>query len=177
MTETRLALRIRSPRNRDPRGQALIEFAMVLPLLVLIMLGVMQFGLLFWTQITLTQVSRDTGRWVASQTWECDAALDPVAANAAVAAQANLIADRSTLFGWGSSNQLTVSELTWTEKSRPASDTGPPDCPPVDNTYVWNVTFQINHTVPVFMPMLADSGCPSCRAMQSEVQFRVEPAP
>ncbi len=176
MTGTTLnLLRFRSSRNRHSRGQALVEFALVLPLLVLIMTGVMQFGLLFWTQITLTQIARDTGRWVASQTWPCDAGLDAGTANAAVAAQANLIANRSTLFGWGASDQLTVSALTWTEVTRGPGATEA-ECPPIDNTHVWNVAFQINHTVPVFMPLIADDGC-SCRAMHSGVQFRMEPAP
>lgn len=176
MTGSTLTLRIRSVRTRDTRGQAMVEFALVLPVLVLIMLGVMQFGILFWTQITLTQVARDTGRWVASQTWACDGSLNSGTATAAIAAQANLVANRSTLFGWGPSSQLTVTELTYTEVTRGAGALVP-ECPPIDNTHVWNVTFQINHTVPVFMPLVADSGCPSCRVMRSEVQFRMEPQP
>lgn len=173
MTETRLIFRIRSPRNRDTRGQALVEFALVLPLLVLIMLGVMQFGLLFWTQITLTQIARDTGRWVSTQVWTCAPVVDPGAA-AQVAAQANLIAQRSTLFGWSSTNQITLaSGPTYTKV------TGTTTCPPDDNQEVWNVSFKLSHAVVVFIPFIATNGCTGgCeRTLTSEVQFRVEPAP
>lgn len=164
MTGTPLNLRIRSLRNRHSRGQALVEFALVLPLLVLIMMGVMQFGLLFWTQITLTQIARDTGRWVASQE-SC------VPATVNVGGQANLIAARSTLFGWGASNPIGLSSgPTYTNLTPlPHTSTG---CPPADNREVWNVTFELSHTVPVFMPLLGETF-----TLRSEVQFRMEPAP
>ena len=144
---------------------------MVLPVLVLIMLAVMQFGILFWAQITLTQVARDTGRWVATQVWTCDP-LDGTAA-AQVASQANLIAEKSTLFGWSAGNQITLaSGPTYTKVVGV-------QCPPDDNQEVWNVSFELSHAVPVFVPWLATNGCSGgCeRALTSEVQYRVEPAP
>lgn len=164
MTGNTLAFRIRNGRNRDTRGQALVEFAMVLPLLVLIMLGVMQFGLLFWTQITLTQIARDTGRWVASQE-SC------VPATVNVGGQANAIAMRSSLFRWSASNPITLSSgPTYTDMTPPPhNSTG---CPPQDNREIWNVSFELSHTVPVILPMLGETW-----TLRSEVQFRVEPAP
>jgi hypothetical protein len=169
-----LNLRFRSRRARDDRGQALVEFALVLPILVMIMLGVMQFGILFWTQITLTQVARDTGRWTSTQVWNCSTgAVDPTAGTK-IAAQANLIAQRSTLFGWSAGNQITLSAgPTYTKV------VGTTVCPPDDNQEVWNVSFELSHDVVVFIPFLATNGCvPGCeRALASEVQFRVEPAP
>ena len=164
MTETTLALRNRFPRTRDTRGQALVEFALVLPLLILILMGVMQFGLLFWTQITLTQIARDTGRWVASQP-TC------VAATVNVAGQANAIAARSTLFGWGTTQQLTLSSGPTYTNVTPAPYTSP-GCPPSDNREIWNVTFELAHTVPVFLPMLGETW-----TLHSEVQYRMEPGP
>jgi TadE-like protein len=159
-----LALRFRSTRTRDTRGQALVEFALVLPLLVLILMGVMQFGLLFWAQITLTQIARDTGRWVASQE-SC------VPATVNVGGQANAIAARSTLFGWGAGNQLTLSAgPTYTNLTPPPHTS--PGCPPEDNREIWNVTFELSHTVPIFLPVLGDTW-----TLRSEVQFRMEPAP
>ena len=169
-----MTLRFRSRRARDERGQALVEFALVLPILVMIMLGVMQFGILFWTQITLTQVARDTGRWTSTQVWTCAEGPVNSAAAAQVAAQANLIAQRSTLFGWSPTNQVTLA-------SGPTYDevAGTQVCPPDDNQQVWNVTFELSHDVVVFLPFVATNGCnPGCeRALTSEVQFRVEPAP
>jgi hypothetical protein len=172
VTGSTLTLRIRRARTRDTRGQALVEFALVLPILVLIMLGVMQFGVLFWSQITLTQIARDTGRWVSTQTWTC-APVDGTAATQ-VATQANLIANRSTLFAWSASNQITLaSGPTYTMIA------GTGVCPPDDNQEVWNVSFELSHTVPVFIPFVATNGCAGgCeRDLTSEVQFRMEPAP
>ncbi len=149
----------------------MVEFALVLPLLVLIMTGVMQFGLLFWTQITLTQIARDTGRWTSTQIWTCS----PVAATAGtqVATQANLVAQRSTLFGWSASNQVALSSgPTYTAVTGIV-------CPPDDNQQIWNVSFKLSHTVPVFIPFVATNGCVGgcARTLTSEVQFRMEPAP
>lgn len=163
MTGNKLPFRIRSARRRDTRGQAVVEFALVLPLLVLIMMGVMQFGLLFWAQITLTQVARDTGRWAASQE-SC------IPATVNIAGQANAIAANSTLFGWGASNQIAVSSgPTYTDVTPPP---GALDCPPDDNREIINVSFELSHTVPVFLPMFGDTW-----TLRSEVQFRMEPAP
>ena len=34
---------------------------------MLILGGIIQFGIIFWGQNTLTQVARDTGRWASTQ--------------------------------------------------------------------------------------------------------------
>jgi TadE-like protein len=157
-------LRFRPSRNRHSRGQALVEFALVLPLLVLILTGVMQFGLLFWAQITLTQVARDTGRWAVSQE-----SCSPAVVN--VAAQANAIAAKSTLFGWSVSNPITLSAgPTWIDQTPPPHVSVP--CPPDDNREIWVITFELEHDVPVFLP-----GFGNTWTLHSEVQFRMEPAP
>jgi len=145
----------------------MVEFALVLPLLVLIMLGVMQFGLLFWTQITLTQVARDAGRWAASQATICT----PPVAGANIAGQANAIAAKSTLYGWGPSSQISVSSGPTYQNLTPLPYTSA-GCPPADNREIWNVSFELSHTVPVFMPLLGETF-----TLRSEVQFRMEPAP
>lgn len=44
------------------RGTALVEFAIVLPLLVLIFVGIIEFGLLFYNQQVLTNSSREGAR-------------------------------------------------------------------------------------------------------------------
>ena len=79
--------------RRKQEGQALVEFAVVLPVLVLVIGRIIQFGAIFWSQQTLTQVVRDTGRWAATQTTCNDVG--------AVAATANSIAANSSLFGYG----------------------------------------------------------------------------
>ena len=48
------------------RGQSLVEFALVFPVFVLLLGGVIQFGIIFWGQNTLNQIVRDAGRYGAT---------------------------------------------------------------------------------------------------------------
>ena len=55
--------RILRLRNED--GQAIIEFALVLPILMAILLGIIQFGIIFNNYITLTDATRAGARKAA----------------------------------------------------------------------------------------------------------------
>jgi Flp pilus assembly protein TadG len=161
----------RRPRGRRaegaPRGQAMVEFALVLPILIVIVLGIMQFGLLFWSQITLTQVARDTGRWAATQQ-AC--AQGTGSGQADVIGEAHSIAAESQLLGYegASDPDLTISP-TWTAGS---------PCPPEDNTTVKWVSIDMAYSVDVFLPLIAQTCTPTCRrTLTTEVQFRMEPEP
>src|SRR5215210_6049858 len=47
---------------RNQRGQAMTEFALVLPILALLLFGVIQFGIVFNNYITLTDATRAGAR-------------------------------------------------------------------------------------------------------------------
>src|SRR3954469_13216058 len=87
---------LRSKRDgKQSRGQSLVEFAMVFPVLFVLLGGIIQFGLMFWGQNTLTQVVEDTGRWASTQqTKPCDGG------GTALVTQADQIARRSGLLGY-----------------------------------------------------------------------------
>ena len=53
---------IREIREKRQRGQALVEFAMVLPVLILLVVGMMQFGLLFHEFLLVTHAAREGAR-------------------------------------------------------------------------------------------------------------------
>jgi Flp pilus assembly protein TadG len=147
------------------RGQTLVEFALVLPILILVLLGIMQFGLIFWSQITLSQVARDAGRWAATQTYApcSDGAV-------AVQAQVTAVAAKSSLFGFPGSPVSTT--VAWTKSSGSAA------CPPPDNQTVWFVNIRVTHAITVFLPFIADTCTPTCtKTLSSSVQYRMEPAP
>jgi Flp pilus assembly protein TadG len=52
-------------RRRDEQGQAMVEFALVLPLLLIVMIGIVQFGILFHNYETLTDAVRAGARQAA----------------------------------------------------------------------------------------------------------------
>ena len=137
------------------RGQALAEFALVVPILALVIAGIIQFGLIFWSQQTLTQIARDTGRWAATQL-DCSN-------TGAVAATANSIAANSTLFGYDGS--LKNVSTTW------RIDVGT-NCPPTSNQEVAFVIVQVDHDIPIFFPWVPGNG-----ALTTTAEFRMEPEP
>jgi Flp pilus assembly protein TadG len=75
-------------RNRisDEQGQTMAEFAVVLPILVVLLFGIVQFGILFNNYVTLTDAARAGARAAAVSRQ----ASDPVGtADAAVRASAS----------------------------------------------------------------------------------------
>jgi Flp pilus assembly protein TadG len=154
---TRLASRPRS------RGQSLVEFAIAFPFLMLLIGAIVQFGVIFWGQNTLTQVARDTGRWASTQ--------NTCTASASVLAEAKLIAAASSLIGdsssWTSANVVT----TWSGDP-PPSTPAPTPCPPTSNQQIAFVTITIHHRVPIFFPWIPGDG-----NLTTVAQFRMEPHP
>jgi Flp pilus assembly protein TadG len=119
---------------------------------MLIVGGIIQFGIIFWGQNTLTQVARDTGRWAATQvTCPTTTTVDPIARN---------IAANSSLIGYPSPAFAVTAAMS-----------GDP-CPVVNNQKVAYVTITLTHQVPVFFPFLPGNGL-----LTTSAQFRMEPAP
>jgi Flp pilus assembly protein TadG len=152
----RLSLSQRTPNRRRTRGQSLAEFALVFPVLMLIIGGTIQFGIIFWGQNTLTQIARDTGRWAATQ--GTTPATCPTTAN--VTSTANAIAAASSLIGYPASGLGLVVAMS-----------GDP-CPVTDNTQVAYVTITLTHQVPIFFPFVPGNG-----NLTTSAQFRMEPKP
>jgi Flp pilus assembly protein TadG len=48
--------------SRDTRGQALVEFALVLPLVILLLMAIFEFGSIFHSYLVITNASRDGAR-------------------------------------------------------------------------------------------------------------------
>ena len=173
------------------RGQSLTEFALIFPILFLMIAGIIQFGLIFWAQNTLTQIVRDTGRWAATQqTSPCDAG------GTSLVAKADEIARFSSLLGYtagrwtgingGAPYDFDVSpapregiEATWPISTDPPGGFVNTDCPPDTNQIAWFVNIRAHHEVPLFIPLIGQF-VPSCNAtscsLTSSVQFRMEPS-
>jgi Flp pilus assembly protein TadG len=52
--------------NSFRRGQALVEFALVLPVLLVLTMLIIQYGIIFYTTIGLTNLSREGARYAAT---------------------------------------------------------------------------------------------------------------
>lgn len=52
-------------RRQCERGAAAVEMALILPVLILLLLGIMEFGRAFSTQISLTAAARESARVMA----------------------------------------------------------------------------------------------------------------
>ncbi len=53
-------------RNSGRRGQALVEYALVVPLIFLLVFGLVDFGRLFFTELTLQHALRVAGRFAVT---------------------------------------------------------------------------------------------------------------
>ncbi|MGE5691806.1 MAG: TadE/TadG family type IV pilus assembly protein [Pseudomonadota bacterium] len=73
---------------RQQRGQSLVEFALVLPALMLILLAIVQFGIVFKQYITLTDAVREGARKAAVSRMRADR--DSYVKNAVVTAGSDL---------------------------------------------------------------------------------------
>ena len=49
--------------KRTERGQGLVEFALVVPMLLLILMAIIDFGRIFQANVTLTNAVREGARW------------------------------------------------------------------------------------------------------------------
>lgn len=149
---------------RSTRGQSLIEFALVLPVLLILVGGIVQYGTLFAAKHSLIQVGRDVGRWAASQQYAtCDDAA--TASPSQPLTEADLLAQQSHLIGytagdWNSTNFTVYTDNSAMTATPPKTegvevvwsyDPGQP-CPPVDSTNVSWVTIRLSHRAPVFLP-------------------------
>jgi Flp pilus assembly protein TadG len=54
-------------RRRRPRGQALVEFSLVFPIFFLILAGILDFGFLLYSRITLINATREGARAAVTQ--------------------------------------------------------------------------------------------------------------
>lgn len=88
------------------RGAALVEFAMVLPLLMVILMGIIEFGIILYDKSVITNASREAARSMIVY----DSPDSATIANKIVADYANLL----ITFG---GDTLTVEDITFEPQS------------------------------------------------------------
>ena len=58
----------RKGREKKEDGQAMVEFALILPIFLLILCGIIDFGWLFYNQISLNNACREGARYAVVNT-------------------------------------------------------------------------------------------------------------
>lgn len=91
-------------------GQSVVEFALVLPLLALILMSILQFGILFNNYLTLTDAVRAGARKAAVSRHDVNRETDVVATvqNAATALNKDDLNVTVTSPTWGPGDKVTV---------------------------------------------------------------------
>jgi Flp pilus assembly protein TadG len=183
-------------RRGPAQGQSLVEFALILPLLLMLVAGIIQYGVIFATKHALIQVARDTGRWAATQAYApCSSAA--TASPPEPVSEADTIAQQSRLMGyatgeWNAGTLTAYPDNTPLPAEPPNSEgvevvwsyaVGQP-CPTVDSTNVAWVTIRLVHRAPVLLPGFPylpglgtcdSSGC--YLAVTTTARFRMEARP
>ncbi|GAP54228.1 tade family protein [Arthrobacter sp. Hiyo6] len=88
-------------RKRNEKGAAAVEFALILPVLLLILIGIVEFSLAFNAQLSLNQAAREGARYMAIHNNALDAAT--AASNAAGRLAPSTVTTTFTVTGGGSS--------------------------------------------------------------------------
>ncbi|CZR10361.1 TadE/TadG family type IV pilus assembly protein [Trichococcus ilyis] len=72
-------MKILAKLKSSQRGQALVEFALVLPMLLLLVLGVLEFGWILKAEIAVSAAAREGARYAAAGKTEAQAESDAMA--------------------------------------------------------------------------------------------------
>ena len=164
-------LRLAGSRRRS-RGQSLAEFALVFPILMLVIGGIIQLGILFWGQNSLNQVVRDAGRYAVTQPDCSNASVNDVRSKITSLASSMGVA---TITGTPSVTMPTNGEVVGGTTDPVSDQGGTPTanfCPATNNAdHVW-LRITVNAQVPIFFPVVPGNG-----AISSTALFRMEPVP
>jgi Flp pilus assembly protein TadG len=134
---------MRTGRHEGERGQALVEFAMTIPIVLAVMFGIVDFGRALYTYDLVTSAARVGSRYASVHGSGCSPAPSCTASSATIQAYV-----RSTVNGINSS-VLTVT-TTWPAATGCAGGSPTPQCPvKVTVSYPFQFLLSFNLTVTI----------------------------
>jgi Flp pilus assembly protein TadG len=152
---------IRSLDRGAGRGQSLVEFALILTPLFLILLGIIQFGFIFNSYVTMTNAAREGARIGTIYVYDAtlskdqnDAARND-AIKTAVTTSMNLLAKTSPQFSTGSTWTTSNGGLTFTNGDLVITYTIPADITDNDPRVGERVTVSAKYHQDLIIPMVA----------------------
>ena len=159
----------------------MVEFGLVIGLFLFVIGGLIQFGVILWSQNAITQVARDTARWAVTQsTSPCDSPANRVA----LAGAADQLARGASLVNYPAGTWSTATKIASLGPEGVGADwlsddsNFATDCPPSDNATEWTVRIRVNHVVPIFLPglqFIAPACASSGFCLSTRTELRMEP--
>ncbi|MBN1440623.1 MAG: pilus assembly protein [Anaerolineales bacterium] len=70
MKESRISWRIKRTRRARPRGQSIVEFALMLPILLIILSGLFEFGFIFTHYLAVLDAARNAARFSSDSQYD-----------------------------------------------------------------------------------------------------------
>jgi hypothetical protein len=157
-----------SRRRLNEPGQSLVEFALVLPILMLILLAIVQLGFMLGSQIGLINAVRETARFGSlSPTTEGSAASN----GTAIDGYLTLSSLPQNVPGYASAN-LAAHSVSYCRYENPGA-----------SAYSVRVIVEARYRHPLFIPLVgiimdgADGTMDAGLAVSTREQFRVENPP
>jgi hypothetical protein len=163
-------MRHRLNLQQNERGQALVEMAIILPLLLLILTGIMQFGVLLSGQIALVNGVREAARF--------GSVLQTASPSAATAAGVQVQLQLESVLDGGMPGYQTARLTDWSVCYE--SYQNPGSSPP---SYSVRLTVSATYHHPLFVPIVAqildgiDGSFDDGFTLDASEQFRVENPP
>jgi Flp pilus assembly protein TadG len=157
-----------SPCRPAARGQSLAEFALVLPILMLILMGIIQLGILFGAQIGVINGVRETARYGSLSP---TTAGNQTANGTAVVNHLQNVVLPGSVIGF-SSGSVRSPSATYCSYANPGG-----------GTYSVRLTVTVTYAHPLFIPLIGaildplDGASDGAYALSTAERFRVENLP
>ena len=153
-----------SPRLQGSieRGQSLVEFALVLMPLFFIVLGIIQFGFIFNTYVTMTNAAREGARTGTIYVYDQNLSKDQndearnAAIKTAVLASMNLLSKSSPQFSTGATWTTSGGGLTFTNGDLVVAYVVPASITDNDPRTGEQVTVTANYHQDLIIPLIAN---------------------
>ena len=125
----------------EPEGQALVEFALVIPIFLLIVFAIIEGGLLFSGQSSLVSAVRETARYAAPYR-----VVDSAGANNTCPTVAQKVIDQLGTNPLTTDPAVTIPTITYTWK--------PNDI--LDGNYYVTVRVKVDYKFPLYVPLVGN---------------------
>ena len=165
-------------RHHRSRGQALAELAVAAPLLLVLVLGVAQVGVIVYDQVTVDTAAREGARIASEQPNSSQAYVSGSAVSAPYPTCPSSGTSTNPVCNavWNASGMLNGQSMQVTIAPQPGSSYGDGGCTSTGSAS-GDVQVTVGYDAPVFVPLLGQifQSSPGVRHVTSTVTLRVDP--